>query len=104
MPKEIDAKLLERTWLHAHEEDTENQRVFRPDTYQLAPSRGRAGYDFQSRGVVVRRMPGPNDRGVFAKGTWTLSSDGRVTIRISGAPEEVFDIEDLDADRLVVKK
>ena len=104
MPEKIDEKLLERGWLHAHEEDTPEQRVFRPDNYPLPPSRGRTGYEFRPGGLVMKRVPGPTDRHTSAQGTWTINSEGRVTIRIPGAPEEVIDIDVLTADRLVTKK
>ena len=104
MPGSVDQQLLQRGWLHAHEEDGPGQAVFRPDTQQLAPSRGRTGYEFQPGGRVVKRGPGPTDRSTSAVGSWTIDPQNHLIIQIPGAPDEVLQIEALDADRLVIKK
>jgi hypothetical protein len=100
----VDEQLLQRGWVHAHEEDMPGKAVFRPDTQQLPPSRGRIGYEFQPGGRVVKRGPGPTDRRTSTVGTWTIDPEGRLTIRLPGAPDEVLQVEALDADRLVIKK
>ena len=46
----LDRNLLQRCWLHAHEEDSPGKEVFRPDTHPLPPARGRFGYEFRSDG------------------------------------------------------
>jgi hypothetical protein len=104
MPQKINKKLLQRRWLHAHEEDTPGKMVFRPDTYALPPSRGRTGYEFQPGGQVERVGPGPTDRHSSTQGTWKIDSQDELTIDIPGAPTEVFTIGDLDTDRLILKK
>ena len=104
MAPNVDETLLLRRWLHAHEEDSPGRMVFRPDSHPLPPSRGRSGYELRPGGRVVKVGPGPTDRSVAVEGTWTLDSQGRVTIRVSGQAEEVLEISSLDADRLVVKK
>jgi len=104
MAGRIDPRLLQRSWLHAHEEDTPGKTVFRPSTYALRPSRGRNGYEFLAGGRVIRLGHGPTDRRTSAQGTWSLDTQGRVTIHIPGSPDEVFQIENLEQDRLVVKK
>jgi len=103
VPKDIDKGLLEGRWLHAHEEDGQAGTVFRPDSHPLPPSRGRSGYVFRGDGTLLRVGPGPADRGASAPGTWTLDASGRLTIRVPGAPDEVLQIESLEADRLVAK-
>jgi len=90
--------------VHAHEEDTPGQAVFRPDTYPMPPSRGRTGYEFGPAGQLVKRGPGPTDRRTAVSGTWTIDPHGYVTIRIPGHPDEVLHIERLEADRLILRK
>jgi len=52
----------------------------------------------------VRRLaPGPTDRSTATEGTWTVDSQGRITIRIPGLPDEVLDVDSLSPDRLTVK-
>ena len=104
MPQKIDKKLLQRRWLHAHEEDTPGKIVFRPDTYALPPSRGRTGYEFQEDGHVVRIGPGPADRHSSVQGTWKIDSHGELIIDVPGAAAEVHTIDKLDEDRLVLTK
>jgi hypothetical protein len=104
MPGSVDQQLLQRGWLHAHEEDAPGQAVFRPDTQQLPPSRGRTGYEFQPGGRVVKVGPGPTDRRSSKVGTWSIDPQNRLIIRMPGASDQVLQIETLDADRLVIKK
>jgi hypothetical protein len=100
----IDHRMLERRWVHAHEEDRPGQAVFRPEDDRLPPSRGRTEYEFQPGGRLVKRGPGPTDRKTSAVGTWSIDPQNRLTIRIPGAPDEVLQIEQLDADRLILNK
>jgi hypothetical protein len=103
MAKKVDASLLQGRWLHAHEEDRPGAKVFRPDTHPLPASRGRTGFVFQPDGTLLKVGPGPVDRGASTPGTWTLDPDGRLTIRVPGASEEVIEVESLEQDRLVAK-
>src|SRR6185369_9967789 len=100
MPANVDPKLLERGWLHAHEEDSPGRAVFRPDTHPLPPSRGRFGYRFESGGRVVKTGPGATDRRGSAQGTWRLDPQGRVVISIPGKPDEIMEVESVEPDRL----
>jgi hypothetical protein len=103
MSQGIEKGLLRGRWLHAHEEDGPGRIVFRPDHHPLPPSRGRSGYVFQADGTLLKVGPGPVDRSVAASGTWSLDAGGRLTVRVPGSPEEVLQIESLDADRLVAR-
>lgn len=42
---DLDA-CLQRRWLHSHEEDTADVRVYRPAEYPFPPARGRDGFEF----------------------------------------------------------
>jgi hypothetical protein len=104
MAANVNENLLQRRWLHAHEEDSPGLAVFRPETHPLPPARGRTGYEFLPGGRLVRIGPGPTDRTLASQGTWTLDAQGRVIVQIPGQSEEVLEISTLDADRLVVKR
>lgn len=104
MAANIDPKLLERGWVHAHEEDSPGKVVFRPDTHALPPSRGRSGYQFQSGGRVVKTGPGPTDRRTAVQGTWKADPQGRLVISIPGKADEILEVEAIGPDRLVIKK
>ncbi|HHJ16932.1 MAG TPA: hypothetical protein ENJ80_09565 [Gammaproteobacteria bacterium] len=40
--------VLTGRWLHSHEEDSGDEMVFRPGSYDFPPSRGRMGYEFHA--------------------------------------------------------
>lgn len=98
----LDPKLLEKAWIHAHEEDAPGRKVFRPASHPLPPSRGRVGYEFKPGGKLIRSAPGASDRPEKSEGTWTLSPGGRLTMSVGGG-DQVLDVVELDPDRLLVK-
>ncbi|MDY7805348.1 hypothetical protein [Burkholderia stagnalis] len=100
----LDPKLLTQGWLHAHEEDAGGFCVFRPSGTPLAPSRGRSGFKFYADGRVDVTGPGADDRRITTQGTYTLSPDGKLTVKLPGKAEEVMQVHSLDPDRLVVKR
>jgi hypothetical protein len=48
-------------WLHAFEESTEDELVFRPEGYPLPLARGRISLELGPGGAFVARAPGPVD-------------------------------------------
>ena len=104
MPNAFDSALLHGRWLHAHEEDQQGREVYRPDSVQLPPARGRSGFTFESDGRAAKIGPGPTDRSTSSSGTWKLDPHGRLTIRLADGPEEAYQVESIAPDRLVLKK
>ena len=51
-------------WLHAREEDSPDELVFRPEGYPLPLARGREEIELGEDGSFVARGPGPDDRPV----------------------------------------
>jgi hypothetical protein len=74
-------KQLEGTWLHAHEEDQGDVRVYRPNTYAFPPSRGRTGFQFDHNGLFTQYDIAPTDGLEGRKGLW--KAEGSTTVRIS---------------------
>ncbi len=68
------ARLIGR-WVHAHEEDTEAGRVFRPADHPLPPSRGREAWDLRADGSFAATAPGPTDEPAETAGSWQLDGD-----------------------------
>ena len=99
----IDERLLLGTWIHAHEEDTPGQAVFRGPTFPCRRARGRKGYQFLPGGKVIRMQSGAVDRAVSAEGTSASEPTGRVIVKLPGQPDKQLDVISVDADRLVVK-
>src|SRR5262245_22508386 len=105
MPERIiQATLLHGRWLHAHEEDSPKTTVYRPAISPLPPARGRTGYEFLPDGRLRRIAPGADDRTASADGTWSVDSEGRIVIRLSGGATETLEVVALDHERLVVER
>jgi hypothetical protein len=100
----FDKNLLLRSWLHAHEEDAPDRVVFRPASYSLPPSRGRSGYTFFPDGHAIKISPGPADRPIQVRGTWSMDDEGKITICIPDQLDIVLEINDLNADWMIIKK
>jgi len=61
---------LFRRWVHVHEEDEGDVRVYRPAGTELPPARGRRGIEFRPGGEVLVYGPGPVDKPVASPGSW----------------------------------
>jgi hypothetical protein len=102
---EVDPELLYRRWVHAHEEDTDEEMVFRPAEHELPPSRGRVSFELRSDGSFSEAGLGAADVPDEATGSWSLEHGA---IRLGqGAPGGVprdLPIASLDGERLVIRR
>jgi hypothetical protein len=96
--------MLRRRWVHSHEEDTDEEMVFRPAAYEFPPSRGRRSFELMPDGTLVEGRIGPTDRPVETRGTWELRDDRLVLRRDPSETPRVMRIASVDDDRLVVEK
>lgn len=92
-------------WVHAHEEDTDHEMVFRPAGTDLPPSRGRTAFEFRTDGTFAETGLGATDIPEEATGTWTLEGD---TITLSqgaaqGVPRQM-QVVSVDDDKLILKR
>ena len=99
----FDSAVVQRPWVHAHEEDTDSELVFRPASYSLPPSRGRSALDLRPDGTYLESAPGPTDRPEQVSGTWTLEGDGLALRSSSGSTRRVR-IASAEPDRLVLRR
>jgi hypothetical protein len=97
-------RILRRRWVHSHEEDTEEEMVFRPAAYEFPPSRGRRSFELKPDGTLAEGRIGPTDRPVEAQGTWELRDDRLVLRRDPSEAPRAMRIASVDHDRLVVEK
>jgi len=106
MPKAITAELLHGTWVHSHEEDTDREMVFRPDTFKFPPSRGRASFQLLADGGLVESGPGPTDRREARTGSWRLEGSNKLAFYQAAqtTPTRVLRIRAARADRLAVER
>jgi hypothetical protein len=89
---------LFRYWVHSHEEDSGDLRVYRPADHSFPPARGRRGFELQPDGSYVAHGPGPADKPTSRPGRWEPAGEGRVRIG-----DEELEIVSLEPDRLVVR-
>jgi hypothetical protein len=92
-------------WVHVHEEDTEDEMVFRAAGTDLPPSRGRMAFELRADGTFVETGLGATDVPEEATGRWALEGD---TISLSegatqGVPREM-EVITADEARLVIRK
>jgi hypothetical protein len=64
-PKEIY-----RVWIHSVEEDTDVEEVYRPESYDFPPSRGREGFELKEKGIFIGHFIAPGDGTEKIKGRW----------------------------------
>ena len=100
----LSKKLLQRRWVHSHEEDTDAETVYRPADFDFPPSRGRRSFELKSGGIYLESAPGPVDRPVAARGTWTIKDDVVSVAATPPAPSQQLKVKALSKDRLVVAK
>ena len=73
-------------WVHAFEEDTPGEHVYRQETDDLPLSRRpRAGLELHRDGTALVVTGGPDDRGITQAATWTEAPDGTVVVQGAGS-------------------
>jgi hypothetical protein len=97
-------RILRRCWVHSHEEDSDEEMVFRPAAYELPPSRGRRSFELKPDGILAEGGIGPTDRPMETQGTWELRDDRLLLRRDPSETPRVMRIASVADDRLVVEK
>ena len=97
---DVRAENLEGHWVHSHEEDSDDEQVFRPASYRFPPARrGREAIELRPDGTYVESAPGPADAPEESgSGAWKLEGDRLV---VGGA---AWEIKAAEPDRLAVKR
>ena len=101
--KDVTTELLQRQWLHSHEEDSDTEMVFRPASFRFPPSRGRAGFDLRPNQSLVEIGIAPADGPRESSGSWTLQDD-RLKLSTPTSSTRTLEIVSASKDKLVVKK
>jgi hypothetical protein len=97
-------RILRRCWVHSHEEDSDEEMVFRPAAYEFPPSRGRRSFELKPDGILAEGGIGPTDRPMETQGTWELRDDRLLLRRDPSETPRVMRIASVADDRLVVEK
>jgi hypothetical protein len=98
--------LYDKTWLHSAEEDGPGYQVYRPNTYNFPPSRGRTGFALEEAGLFRLYAIAPTDGLEEHKGTWKLVKNKvfRVSFPENGPPGFDLELISLSADLLKVRQ
>jgi len=96
--------LLQRRWVHSHEEDTDDEMVFRPADHPFPPSRGRTSFELRPDGTYLESSPGPVDVPEESTGSWSLEGERLVLGAEGDRPGHAWEITTAEADRLIVRK
>ena len=95
----VDREGLIGRWIHSHEEDSDDQLVFRPADYDFPLSRGRRSLELREDGSLVDTAVGAADAPEALTGTWSIDDDNLV---LSGPDARSYRVVVAEADRLVL--
>jgi hypothetical protein len=99
----ISSDLFDRTWIHSHEEDTNNIKVYRPNTYKFPLARGREGFEIKKSGHFIHHGIGPTDRTTKVNGNWTNPEPNIIKVEFGEERPTSFKIKILSSDNDVLK-
>jgi hypothetical protein len=102
----IDREHLAKRWVHSHEEDTDDEMVYRAaDTgYQFPPARGRYSFILRPDGTYLARVPGADDRPESRTGSWKLESGDKLVLEADDSGREVLEVADAADDVMKIKR
>ena len=98
----VDPARLQGRWVHSHEEDTDDEMVFRSDSsgYEFPRSRGREALELRPDGTFAGTVPGPADKPEGAgEGSWAIEDGNKLVL-----PDRVLEITAAEGDVLRVRK
>ena len=98
----IDPERLQGRWVHSHEEDTDDEIVYRSAAsgYDFPRSRGREALELHPDGSYGGTVPGPTDKPEAAGGGgWALEDGNKLVL-----PDRTLEITDADEGVLRVKR
>ena len=101
----LAAELIDKTWLHSFEEDSGDTLVYRPNTFDFPPSRGRTGFTLESGGVIKRYEIAPTDGLEERMGEWEQLDKRSVQIRMSpdSNPPRHYEVQIVSLENSVLK-
>jgi hypothetical protein len=98
----VDPTQLEGRWVHSHEEDTDDELVYRSEAsgYDFPRSRGRESLELGADGSYGGTVPGPADKPeASAGGGWAVVDGNKLVL-----PDRVLEITEAERGVLRVKR
>jgi hypothetical protein len=96
-------KEFEGTWLASHEETSGDTLVYRPNTYNFPPARGRKGFAIKPYGRFVQYDIAPTDGLAGRPGTWTADGATRLKIHLDDSSEPDYTLEVVALEHQVLR-
>ena len=90
-------------WVHAHEEDQDGYRAFRPSGYDLPPSRGREGFEIRRDGNFMHYPIGAADVPGEAPAKWALKNKAILVVTPDDPARPSFELRILEAGKDLLK-
>lgn len=95
---------LYKYWIHSHEEDTQDKKVYRPSTFEFPQSRGRDGFEIRENGEFILYIIGPTDRPEKIFGNFTIDSNN-LNVKLTSIQKSYsITILSCDENLLVIQK
>ena len=99
----MQMQLLQKTWLHSHEDDQGDIIVYRPNTYDFPPSRGRTGFTIEKDGTFKQYDIAPTDGLEEHTGKWEARDDDKIRIMFNEKSRESYEIEVISVEPNMLK-
>ncbi len=90
-------------WMHSFEEDSIDQIVYRPRSFDFPRSRGRRSFDLQPDGKIFDVSPGKADLPDTITGNWELERE-QLVFHHSDGTDECLMIKEITPEKLVIRK
>lgn len=90
-------------WVHAHEEDSSAEMVFRPASHPLPPARGRIAFKLQEDGTCDYLSIARNDRHEPSGGNWNFDEQtATLSLDLPDGTHQIFSVISAEEEKLVV--
>ena len=99
----ITSALVGKTWLHSHEDDRGDTIVYRPNSYDFPPSRGRTGFMLEANGSVHQYDIAPTDGLEEKAGKWTMRQENILEVTFPNKTSTDYEVEILSVTPELLK-
>lgn len=91
-------------WIHSHEEDTEDKKVYRPSTFEFPQSRGRDGFEIRENGEFILYIMRSTDRPEKIFGNFSLAANN-LNVKLTSIQKSYsITILSCDENLLIIQK
>jgi hypothetical protein len=97
---------LHRRWIQSHEEDTDDEVVYRPESFPFPRSRGRFSFELKPDLSLIETGIAPTDGPLISHGKWRLDSAGQLFFynESKSEPVRIMQIVSVNKDQLIIRK